>query len=157
MKCRALVTIGVCVAAAGCGSGTSTGGLDAERVFQTSLTSAAQVPAPKPTSASGTAQILVFADRVDFQLSATGITAITMAHIHSGPPGAAGPIVVTLFLPASPTAAVSALFASGSLNAGNLPGGVALASLKTLLASGNSYVDVHTTANPAGEIRGQVQ
>lgn len=157
MKYRALVTVGVCAAAAGCGSGTSTGGLDAERVFQTSLTSAVEVPAPKPTSASGTAHILVFADRVDFQLSATSITAITMAHIHSGAPGVAGPIVVTLFLPASPTAAVSGLFASGSLNASNLPGGVTVASLKTLLASGNSYVNVHTTANPAGEIRGQVQ
>jgi hypothetical protein len=40
--------------------------------------------------------------------------------------------------------------------AANLPAGVTLESLKTLLASGNAYVDVHTTANPAGELRGQI-
>jgi hypothetical protein len=39
----------------------------------------------------------------------------------------------------------------------NLPAGVTLASVKTLMASGNAYVDVHTTSNTAGELRGQIR
>jgi len=157
MKWKAIAMVVGAGGSLACGSGSSTGGLDAERIYQIALTSSAEVPAPKPTTASGTAQILVFEDHMDFQLSATSITGITMAHIHSGAPGVAGPIVVTLFMPGSPSGAISGLFASGTLTATTLPAGVTLASLKTLLASGNAYVNVHTTANPTGEIRGQVQ
>jgi hypothetical protein len=143
--------------AAGCSGGSSTGGLNAERTYTIALTSSQEVPAPKPTAATGTAQLIVFASQIEFQLSATNITGITMAHIHSGAPGVAGPIVVTLFLPASPTGSVNGSFASGTLNATNLPAATSLDALKTLLASGNAYVNVHTTANQSGEIRGQVQ
>ncbi len=143
-------------AAAGCGGGGTTGGLDVEQNYTVALNSAQEVPAPKATQATGTAQIIVYASRIDFQVSAINITGITMAHIHSGAVGVAGPVVVTLFLPGSPTGAVSGVFAVGSLDASNLPSGVTLDLLKTLLRSGNSYVNVHTTANPKGEIRGQL-
>ena len=79
-----------------------------------------------------------------------------MAHTYSGELGVTGPIVVTLYNQAA-GGTVNGIFASGSLTAANLPNGVTLASLKTLLASGGAYVNVHTTANPAGEIRGQVK
>jgi len=157
MKFRSLMAMGLMASSVACGSGASTGGLDADRVYSIALTSGAEVPAPKPTTASGAALILVYPDRIEFQLQASNITAITMAHIHSGAPGVAGPIVVTLFQPASPTGAINGLFASGSLSAGSLPQGVTVASLTSLLASGNAYVNVHTSANPLGEIRGQVQ
>lgn len=142
---------------AGCAGGSSTGGLNAERTYTIALTSSQEVPAPKPTAAAGTAQVIVFPSRIEFQLSATNITGITMAHIHSGARGVAGPIVVTLFLPGSPTGNVNGSFASGTLDASNLPAATSLDALKTLLASGNAYVNVHTTANQSGEIRGQVQ
>lgn len=145
------------VAAGACGGGSSTGGLDAERTYTVPLTSSEEVPAPKPTSATGTAQVVVYPTQIEFQLGAQNITSITMAHIHSGAIGVAGPIVVTLFLPAVPTGSVNGAFASGTLNSTNLPGGVTVESLKTLLASGNSYVNVHTVANPPGEIRGQLR
>ena len=53
--------------------------------------------------------------------------------------------------------AINGVFVKGSLNSTNLPSSVTLASLKTMLASGNAYINVHTTANPTGEIRGQVK
>lgn len=143
-------------AAVACSGGESTGGLSAERTFTVALTAAEEVPAPKPTTASGAAQVIVYATEIEFQLTAQNITGITMAHIHQGAIGVAGPVVVTLFLPGSPTGAVSGVFASGRLTASNLPAGVTVQSLKTLLLSGNAYVNVHTSANPSGEIRGQL-
>ncbi|HEX2723072.1 MAG TPA: CHRD domain-containing protein [Gemmatimonadaceae bacterium] len=143
--------------AAACGGGSSIGGLDIEQSYQVALTAASEVPAPKATTATGTVQIVVFPGSIDFLLSASNITGITMAHIHNGAPGVAGPIVVTLFLPSTPTGAVNSVFASGTLTAANLPAGVTLGSLKDLLLSGNAYVNVHTTANPTGEIRGQIK
>jgi hypothetical protein len=144
-------------ATASCSNGMSTGGLDVEQTYIITLTQANEVPTPKPTNASGAAEVLVYPSRIDFQLSAINITGITMAHIHSGAPGVAGPVVVTLFLPGSATGNVSGVFAVGSLDASNLPSGVTLDSLKALLLSGNAYINVHTVANPTGEIRGQLK
>ncbi len=141
---------------ASCSNGMSTGGLDVEQTYIVALKQLGEVPTPKPTNASGTAQVLLYPSRIDFQLSAVNITGITMAHIHSGAPGVAGPVIVTLFLPGSPTGNVSGVFAVGSLDASNLPSGVTLESLKALILSGNAYVNVHTIANPSGEIRGQL-
>ena len=121
------------------------------------LTSANEVPAPKPTTATGVADVVVYSDRVDFQIAASNITGVTMAHIHNGVVGVAGPVFVTLFAPASATGAVNGVLVSGSLNSTNLPAGVTLAALKTLISTGNAYVNVHTTANPSGEIRGQLK
>lgn len=145
------------LAASACGGGSSTGGLDVEQSYLIALNAASEVPAPKPTTATGTAQIVVFPGSVEFLLSASSITGITAAHIHSGAAGVAGPVVVTLFQPGAPTGSVNGVFASGSITATSLPSGVTLESLKTLLLSGNAYVNVHTTANPSGEIRGQVK
>jgi hypothetical protein len=145
------------VVVAGCSGGGTTGGLDVEQQFTVALTAAAEVPTPKPTTASGTADVVVYPDRIDFQLAATNITGITMAHLHSGAVGVAGPVVVTLYNPGTATGAVSGVFVTGTLNSTNLPSGVTLASLKTLLSSGGAYINVHTTANPNGEIRGQLK
>lgn len=140
-----------------CSGGESTGGIEAERTYTVSLTAAEEVPAPKPTTATGTAQIILYRTGIEFQLSAQNITGITMAHIHAGALGVAGPVVVTLFLPGSPTGNVNGVFASGTLSAANLPAGVTIESLKTLILSGGAYVNVHTSANPTGEIRGQLR
>jgi hypothetical protein len=156
MHSRFLAGLMVLVAA-GCGGGESPGGLRAERSFTISLTQSQEVPPPQPTGASGTAVVIIYEDEIEYQLSAQNITGITMAHIHSGAPGVAGPIVVTLFLPGSPTGNVNGTFASGRLNVGNLPAGVTIESLKALLNGGNAYVNVHTTVNQPGEIRGQIR
>jgi hypothetical protein len=76
-----------------------------------------------------------------------------MPHIHNGAPGVAGQIDVTMINQPNTQLSPNGVFASGTLTDGT----VNLASLKTLLASGSAYVNVHTSANPAGEIRGQVK
>ena len=140
-----------------CGGGGSTGGLDAEASYTFTLSSSAEVPAPKPTTASGAAQIILYPNSIDYQVSATSIIGITMAHIHSGAPGVAGPILVTLFLPGAATGTVNGVFATGSITQANLAAGVTLESVKSQILSGNTYVNVHTVANPSGELRGQIR
>ncbi len=65
---------------------------------------------------------------------------VTAAHIHRAEPGVNGPIIHPFASAASPFSGVF------DLSAGDL----------TDLAAGNLYVNVHSTANPGGEIRGQI-
>jgi hypothetical protein len=140
----------------GCSSGSSTGGFDAEATYVLDLTTTEVVPAPKPTSATGAAAFIVYRDRIEYQIAAQFIPGVTAVHIHSGAPGATGNEVVTLFSASSPISPVGA-FATGAMLDANLPTGVTLASVKALMASGNAYVDVHTTSNASGELRGQIR
>ena len=63
------------------------------------------------------------------------------AHIHSGARGKPGPVIVSLCAPCR----------SGAHGKANVT-----ASVLDALESGKTYVNVHTTKNPAGEIRGQI-
>lgn len=157
MKHLYLTGIAALALVTGCGGGSSIGGLDAEASYQFALTAAAEVPAPKPTTAIGTATVILYPNSVDFQLSGGSLIGVTSANIHSGAIGVAGPIVVTLYQPASASGTINGTFASGSLTAANLPAGLTLAALKTLILSGNAYINVRTTANPSGELRGQIK
>lgn len=67
----------------------------------------------------------------------------TMAHIHEAPPNESGPVVVPL--------------ERTDDNTWSVLDGVHLteAQLETL-KEGNLYVNVHTEANPGGEVRGQL-
>lgn len=147
----------IAVGTAACSGGGTIGGLDVEQSYTIVLNSANEVPAPKTTLATGTADVVVYGERIDWQLAGANINAVTMAHIHNGAVGVAGPVVVTLFAPGTATGAINGIFASGSFTAANLPAGVTLASLKTLFLSGNAYINVHTVANPSGEMRGQLK
>ncbi len=94
------------------------------------------------------------------------ITGAFMAHIHNGPAGANGPIVVWLLGdPAlgatNPTLnfAKGVTVARGTITAAQLTGplkGKTLDDLLVLLNTGNAYVNMHTRLHPGGEIRAQV-
>jgi hypothetical protein len=152
-----LAGIAALAVVAGCGGGSSIGGLDAEASYQFALTAAAEVPAPKPTTAIGTATVILYPNSVDFQLAGGSLIGVTSANIHNGAVGATGPILVSLFQPGSPSGTINGTFATGSLTAADLPAGLTLAALKTLILSGNTYINVRTTANPSGELRGQIK
>ncbi|MBC8083574.1 MAG: CHRD domain-containing protein, partial [Hymenobacter sp.] len=71
---------------------------------------------------------------------------ITMAHFHNGQPGVAGPVVIDLFR-----------FVRGSQLRGFLTGPTNLTPARVrALLTGRYYLNIHTAANPGGEIRGQV-
>ena len=66
-----------------------------------------------------------------------------MAHIHKGPAGVAGPVVVPLNAPENGFSKGCASVAAETINA-------------ILASPAEYYVNVHTTAHPAGAIRGQL-
>ncbi|UOG76771.1 CHRD domain-containing protein [Hymenobacter tibetensis] len=123
--------------------------LRAHLLLSARLDGAQEVPAVN-TSALGVASFTLNATRDTLFMNATfnGLSgAITMAHLHNGRPGVAGPPVIDLFR-----------FVRGSQLRGFLTGPTDLtpARLRALLA-GQYYINIHTAANPNGEIRGQVQ
>ena len=118
------------------------------------LTGAEENP-PVTTSATGKFLATATNNSLSFTLTASG-TGITQAHIHEGPKGTNAPIVAFL-LPLN-SAGVSSVNVSGTITEASLIGPLAgnMAQFQKDLAAGNLYVNVHTLANPGGEIRGQI-
>lgn len=118
-------------------------GLAGATTVHVRLSGAQEVPAVK-TAASGTAVISVMADHVVRGEVITRGVKPTMVHIHQGAAGTNGPILIWLKHTAAHTWRV--------------PPGAKLtkAEYKAFLA-GDLYLNVHSKAHPAGEIRGQIR
>lgn len=135
----------------------------------TGLTGAAERPQPVTTSASGdfiaevrdTATIGGKKDSlavIRFELNVSNINAATMAHIHAGGPDAAGPVMVWLFNGPTTRSGFSGLLSSAEITrASAFNGAFTMDSVLTRMRNGTAYVNVHTSLNPGGEIRGQIQ
>lgn len=126
---------------------------DAEE-FTATLSGANEVPA-NASAATGSATFEVDGTNVRFQLNVSGINAVTMAHIHSGAAGVNGPIRVNLFTGPT-TGSMTGTLASGNFTASDVQT-ITFDALLMEMRAGTAYVNVHTTALPAGEIRGQVR
>ncbi|MEM7249112.1 MAG: spondin domain-containing protein [Acidobacteriota bacterium] len=87
---------------------------------------------------------------------------VTMAHLHLGPAGENGPVVVNLL-----DESVGSLrgnrfrrILSSAIQTGDLTGplqGQPLDALMQEILDGNVYINIHTRANPSGELRGQLR
>ena len=81
------------------------------------------------------------------------------AHIHMAKKGEDGPPVAGLFS-GEKKGKVSGVLTEGTLTDTDLIGtlqGKTIADLVSLFKAGQAYVNVHTNANPDGEIRGQIK
>jgi hypothetical protein len=129
--------------------------------------------------ARGSAVFQLSADgtELSYQVMVANIDNAFMSHIHRGPSGSNGPIVVWLFPSTTPTPGplgagrLDGVIAQGTITAANLVGPLAghpLSDLIADLSSGNAYVNVHTNDGvaptntgpgdfPGGEIRGQLE
>ncbi len=131
--------------------------------FAAILTGAEEV-GPVQTTATGEAEFELdeSGNALHFRIEVQDITDVFMGHIHQGPRGVNGPIVVWLF-PRTPSTTGPRLSGnvefSGTVTAADFVGplrGKTIADLAALLRSGNAYANVHTNAHPGGEARGQI-
>jgi len=114
----------------------------------------AEVPAvdsPSGGSFSGTMDMSTYAISYSLQSDAADIT---QAHIHVGAAGENGPAAVFLFGPADPGS--DGLDFTDTVTAASFLGDFTVESVGAAIIAGNAYVNVHTGANPAGEVRGQI-
>lgn len=161
---RQLVILSVAVAVMLLSVGSSLAG---SLNLRTHLKGGEEVPAVI-TNGQGQALFKLAPDgnSIDFKLIAANIENVTQSHIHCGLPGTNGPVVVFLY-GFGPIVSPNGVLSQGTITAANViprpasaacPGGVAtLADVIAKLQSGGAYVNIHTTANPGGEIRGQVE
>lgn len=134
--------------------------------FRTHLTGAYEVPVAVDTRAQGQAifQLNNAGDELSYRLIASNIENVIMAHIHLAPAGSNGPVVVWLHPSGPPPPPAmpgrhNGVLATGVITAANLTGPLAgqpLSALVAAIEAGNTYVNVHTSQNPTGEIRGQI-
>ena len=105
------------------------------------------------TAATGQATFTLFDDNtVSYSIAVSDIQNVTAAHVHEGGPGATGPVVVGFF---GGLFNGSGLLAEGTFGASDVTG-MAFQELITRMGTGTVYLNVHTQANPGGEIRGQI-
>ena len=126
------------VLSAGCS--TTAGG--ANEGIKVTLSGDQEVPAVK-TAATGSGTFVISPDKsVSGSILVTGVNA-TAAHIHEGPAGKNGPVIIPL--------------TKGPDNRWSVSPGAKLtdAQYASYLA-GNLYVNVHSAANKGGEIRAQL-
>ena len=150
--------LGVAVALVGIGALAATTNAGSFGAFQAQLTGAESVPGPVDTEAVGNAVVTVTPNGVRYTLVVNNAVAVVAAHIHCAPVGAAGPVGVTLFAGAPVT--MNGVLAQGPILGPDGPNGCGWDTLDDVIAameSGDTYVNVHTLANLAGEIRGQLQ
>lgn len=133
--------------------------------FVAHLSGDEEVP-PVDTRAQGQAKFQLSKDgsELDFKLIVANIENVTQAHIHLGPRGVNGPVVVWLYPSAPPPVLIpgrsDGVLSEGTITADDLVGpldGASLADLVEAMATGNAYVNVHTSQSPAGEVRGQIK
>jgi hypothetical protein len=128
--------------------------------FEADLSGAAERPTPVTTTATGDATFTVTTvgttTTVVYSVTISGNLSgpVVAAHIHgpAGVDGVADPIVT---LNVSNMTGTTGVLVSGSFTTtGNAT--VNMTQLLAHMQAGNTYVNLHTTANAAGEIRGQI-
>ena len=143
MQPRILGLAAMLLLAGGCASGP---GMQ-RATLNASLTGLQEVPGPGDPDGNGTAEVRVdpAGGQVCWELYARAIDPATAAHIHRGEAGTTGPPVVPLTTPGTD---------GRSSGCASVDPAVA----QEMAARGYAfYVNVHTQAQPAGAIRGQLR
>ena len=135
-----------------------------DRRFRAVLTGAEEVPDPVDTDTTGRATFRAnrAETEIDFKLKirrADGILAVAGGHIHCAPAGSNGPVAAFLAGAVPPAGFDGKVEIKATLtDASVLPTdcGTTIAELLDAMRAGDTYVNIHSAGNPAGEIRGQI-
>ena len=131
---------------------------ESEQKFSAKLSGKEEVP-PNESPSTGFAWIEITDDKIGYEVNVTDMDKVNEAHIHLAEAGKNGPIVLTLFK-GGPTEQVNGTVGEANVTASNLEGpmkGKDVTDLVTAMKNGTTYVNVHTTDFPDGEIRGQLK
>lgn len=139
---RSFATLAMVLLVAACG-GSSDGG-SPQKLFKNALLNGAQENPAVTTAATGQGFFVIDPDSgaISGSVQTFGIAA-TAAHIHAGAVGTNGSVLIPL---SQPSPGVWTLASDATLSAAQV----------SALRDGTLYVNVHTTVNPGGEIRGQM-
>ncbi len=124
--------------------------------FMATLSGEAERPDPVTTTATGRASFVVHADSISYTVDATNLMGVTAVHIHSGGVEESGPPMVTLYSSDAGVDVPTGSVAAGTITRETtLNGETTFDQLREQVRMGAAYVNIHTVANPKGEIRGQ--
>ncbi|WP_420320764.1 CHRD domain-containing protein [Flagellimonas sp.] len=128
--------------------------------FNTSLKGRNEVPAVD-SQGTGQASVKIAKDEksIYFKVTASNVENVRAMHFHMAPAGQNGGVVAFLFSnPNQPSGPQNGVLAEGTLTEANVIGALAgdLDGLIEAIRSGNIYVNLHTSAVPSGELRGQL-
>jgi len=127
-----------------------------------SLTGSEETPAPGlNTGAFGSATVTVDmgARTVTYRVEVFNLpSGVTASHIHVGGPGTAGPVIINLAPPvnASNDFSYSGTVADGQFVMRADQGIRSADDVFQAILGNNTYVNVHSQANPGGEVRGRL-
>lgn len=132
----------------------------AETKFKAKLTPKEELKQPKAKS-SGHAEFKLSKDgkELSYKLKVKNISDVNGAHIHKGKKGEDGPPIVMLFT-GEKKGKTTGVLSEGKITENDMMGdfkGKTLDDLVKMMRDGDTYVNVHTDANPDGEIRGQIK
>jgi len=151
-----------------------------DNTFRTNLNGEQEVPSVE-TSGTGQASFQMQDNSMSYQINVQNTDKVTGIHIHKGESGQNGDVIVTLYSPdtklkdrdqslfdklsskldvsTSNVQRSSQYSYSGNFHTSDLQGpleGKTLNELTSLMAQGQTYLNVHTESYPDGEIRGQI-
>ena len=154
-----LLTLGICIA----GLTTTVFAQQNFNRFIAKLSGSNEVP-PVATAALGIAIFHTLhvghQQVISYELHLKNIRGVTGAHISNR--GENGPVVAGLFNPSmngAPTGAINGILSSGTLTSSQLTGplaGKTIGNLLIIIRGAGAYVNVHTTQNQKGEVRGRI-
>jgi hypothetical protein len=112
---------------------------------------------PVETAAVGGATVTVDGETATYNLAVADIASVSQAHIHVGAAGENGGVIA--FLALNDPAVSGAFNIQGTITVDDLLGELEgdWAGFVAGLEAGTLYVNVHTAANPGGELRGQLE
>ena len=145
MRKALVIVVAVVLAAALAAGGLAAVGKEGTYKLSAKLTAAREVPKPKgvPSGATGTFTGTLRGKKLTFRLTFAHLSGkATAAHIHKGKAGKSGPVLVALCGPCKSPVVKTVTVTSNQRDA---------------IEHGATYVNVHTTKNAGGEIRGQIK
>jgi hypothetical protein len=136
----------------------------ADELFKATLSGDEEVP-PVTTDTTGTALLRLnkAETEIGFQLHVNDGVGIQQAHIHCGPPGVNGPIVVFLagLNPAGYDVdgkwVSNATITDANILDATTTCGAIVSALAESMRNGQAYANVHSVDHPAGVVRGQIE